>query len=92
MIVLIAYGLQDYDPFAEHKPKKVRDRDNDYKKQQRPAMMISPARHDPFADGMYAICMLFRCQGSNHPVCPHEPTILLFNIILDTICYVKHDL
>lgn len=53
MIYVLILCFQDYDPFAEHRPKKVRDRDNDYQKQKRPNMMISPARYDPFADGRY---------------------------------------
>ncbi|KAF6029700.1 hypothetical protein EB796_012031 [Bugula neritina] len=54
---------KDYDPFAEHKPKKVRDRDNDYKAQKRPVRMISPDRHDPFADGM-VICLSISVPGT----------------------------
>ena len=42
---------QEYDPFAEHKRDKIIDRENDYSKERRRQMIISPERHDPFADG-----------------------------------------
>lgn len=42
-----------YDPFAEHRPQKISDREDEYKRR-RQKMIISPERHDPFADGKYA--------------------------------------
>jgi len=39
-----------YDPFAEHRPPKIADREDEYKKHRR-TMIISPERLDPFADG-----------------------------------------
>lgn len=39
-----------YDPFAEHRPQKISDREDEYKRR-RQKMIISPERHDPFADG-----------------------------------------
>lgn len=39
-----------YDPFAEHRPQKIADREDEYKKHRR-MMIISPERLDPFADG-----------------------------------------
>ncbi|XP_016344482.1 splicing factor 3B subunit 1-like isoform X1 [Sinocyclocheilus anshuiensis] len=41
---------EQYDPFAEHRPQKISDREDEYKKR-RQKMIISPERHDPFADG-----------------------------------------
>lgn len=48
----ICYLLQ-YDPFAEHRPQKISDREDEYKKR-RQKMIISPERHDPFADGKFS--------------------------------------
>ncbi|KAM9804690.1 LOW QUALITY PROTEIN: splicing factor 3B subunit 1 [Neosynchiropus ocellatus] len=39
-----------YDPFAEHRPQKIADREDEYKAR-RMQMIISPERLDPFADG-----------------------------------------
>ncbi|XP_013413734.1 splicing factor 3B subunit 1 [Lingula anatina] len=41
---------KDYDPFAEHRVPKITDRENEYQKRRR-QMIISPERHDPFAEG-----------------------------------------
>uniref|UniRef100_A0A8C6TEB6 Splicing factor 3b, subunit 1 n=1 Tax=Neogobius melanostomus TaxID=47308 RepID=A0A8C6TEB6_9GOBI len=41
---------EQYDPFAEHRPQKIADREDEYKARRR-MMIISPERHDPFADG-----------------------------------------
>ncbi|KAI4879237.1 hypothetical protein NFI96_012121, partial [Prochilodus magdalenae] len=41
---------EQYDPFAEHRPQKISDREDEYKRR-RQKMIISPERHDPFADG-----------------------------------------
>nr|DBA20135.1 TPA: hypothetical protein GDO54_015860 [Pyxicephalus adspersus] len=46
----IPQSSEQYDPFAEHRPQKIADREDEYKKQRR-AMIISPERLDPFADG-----------------------------------------
>ncbi|XP_068101053.1 splicing factor 3B subunit 1 isoform X1 [Hyperolius riggenbachi] len=46
----IPQSSEQYDPFAEHRPQKIADREDDYKKPRR-MMIISPERHDPFADG-----------------------------------------
>lgn len=43
---------EQYDPFAEHRPQKISDREDEYKKR-RQKMIISPERHDPFADGKF---------------------------------------
>lgn len=47
-----------YDPFAEHRPQKISDREDEYKKR-RQKMIISPERHDPFADGKFHTIVLF---------------------------------
>lgn len=44
--------ILQYDPFAEHRPQKISDREDEYKKR-RQKMIISPERHDPFADGKF---------------------------------------
>ncbi|XP_022536361.1 splicing factor 3B subunit 1 isoform X4 [Astyanax mexicanus] len=44
---------EQYDPFAEHRPQKISDREDEYKKR-RQKMIISPERHDPFADGFFS--------------------------------------
>uniref|UniRef100_A0A7N5ZTA1 Splicing factor 3B subunit 1 domain-containing protein n=1 Tax=Anabas testudineus TaxID=64144 RepID=A0A7N5ZTA1_ANATE len=41
---------EQYDPFAEHRPQKIADREDEYKARRR-QMIISPERLDPFADG-----------------------------------------
>ncbi|XP_028249691.1 splicing factor 3B subunit 1 isoform X3 [Parambassis ranga] len=40
-----------YDPFAEHRPQKIADREDEYKGRRR-QMIISPERFDPFADAV----------------------------------------
>ncbi|XP_055012832.1 splicing factor 3B subunit 1 isoform X4 [Boleophthalmus pectinirostris] len=44
---------EQYDPFAEHRPQKIADREDDYKTR-RMMMIISPERLDPFADGFFS--------------------------------------
>lgn len=46
----VAQAPDDFDPFAEHKRPKIVDREDEYRKQRRNAI-ISPARVDPFANG-----------------------------------------
>lgn len=46
----IPQSTEQYDPFAEHRPQKIADREDEYKKHRR-MMIISPERLDPFADG-----------------------------------------
>uniref|UniRef100_G1DGG0 Splicing factor 3B subunit 1 n=2 Tax=Capra hircus TaxID=9925 RepID=G1DGG0_CAPHI len=46
----IPQSTEQYDPFAEHRPPGIADRSDEYKKHRR-AMIISPERLDPFADG-----------------------------------------
>ncbi|XP_069839666.1 splicing factor 3B subunit 1 [Dendropsophus ebraccatus] len=46
----IPQSAEQYDPFAEHRPQKIADREDEYKKYRR-TMIISPERLDPFADG-----------------------------------------
>ncbi|XP_077583686.1 splicing factor 3B subunit 1 isoform X1 [Stigmatopora nigra] len=41
---------EQYDPFAEHRPQKIAEREDEYKAR-RMQMIISPERLDPFADG-----------------------------------------
>uniref|UniRef100_A0A6Q2YXR5 Splicing factor 3B subunit 1 n=1 Tax=Esox lucius TaxID=8010 RepID=A0A6Q2YXR5_ESOLU len=41
---------EQYDPFAEHRPAKIAEREDEYKARRR-QMIISPERLDPFADG-----------------------------------------
>uniref|UniRef100_A0A665VY99 Splicing factor 3B subunit 1 n=1 Tax=Echeneis naucrates TaxID=173247 RepID=A0A665VY99_ECHNA len=41
---------EQYDPFAEHRPQKIAEREDEYKARRR-QMIISPERLDPFADG-----------------------------------------
>uniref|UniRef100_A0A8C6KUU7 Splicing factor 3b subunit 1 n=1 Tax=Nothobranchius furzeri TaxID=105023 RepID=A0A8C6KUU7_NOTFU len=41
---------EQYDPFAEHRPQKIAEREDDYKGRRR-QRIISPERLDPFADG-----------------------------------------
>uniref|UniRef100_A0AAY4B6I7 Splicing factor 3B subunit 1 n=1 Tax=Denticeps clupeoides TaxID=299321 RepID=A0AAY4B6I7_9TELE len=47
---------EQYDPFAEHRPQKIADRENVYTARRR-QMIISPERLDPFADGT-PVCTL----------------------------------
>ncbi|XP_077131754.1 splicing factor 3B subunit 1 isoform X4 [Ranitomeya variabilis] len=49
----IPQSAEQYDPFAEHRPQKIADREDEYKKYRR-TMIISPERLDPFADGFYS--------------------------------------
>ncbi|XP_051937790.1 splicing factor 3B subunit 1 isoform X1 [Hippocampus zosterae] len=46
----IPQSNEQYDPFAEHRPQKIADREDEYKTR-RMQMIISPERLDPFADG-----------------------------------------
>ncbi|EDV26242.1 splicing factor 3B subunit 1 [Trichoplax adhaerens] len=41
---------KDYDPLAEYRHSRVADRDDEYRARRR-NLIISPERHDPFADG-----------------------------------------
>ncbi|XP_052767577.1 splicing factor 3B subunit 1-like isoform X1 [Mya arenaria] len=41
---------KEYDPLAEHRRQKISDREDEYRARRR-QMIISPERHDPFADG-----------------------------------------
>ncbi|XP_064419631.1 splicing factor 3B subunit 1 isoform X3 [Latimeria chalumnae] len=49
----IPQSTEQYDPFAEHRPQKIAEREDEYKAR-RTQMIISPERHDPFADGFYS--------------------------------------
>ncbi|KAM9802014.1 splicing factor 3B subunit 1 isoform 3-T5 [Syngnathus typhle] len=42
---------EQYDPFAEHRPQKIAEREDEYKAR-RMQMIISPERLDPFADAV----------------------------------------
>ncbi|KAF1382978.1 hypothetical protein PFLUV_G00149440 [Perca fluviatilis] len=42
---------EQYDPFAEHRPPKIAEREDEYKARRR-QMIISPERLDPFADAV----------------------------------------
>ena len=42
--------MQDYDPFAGNRAARIAEREDEYRARRR-MMIISPARHDPFADG-----------------------------------------
>lgn len=44
--------VSQYDPFAEHRPQKIAEREDEYKGRRR-QMIISPERLDPFADGKF---------------------------------------
>uniref|UniRef100_A0A8C5C5Z2 Splicing factor 3b subunit 1 n=1 Tax=Gadus morhua TaxID=8049 RepID=A0A8C5C5Z2_GADMO len=55
----IPQSEEQYDPFAEHRPAKIADREDEYKGRRR-QMIISPERLDPFADVLY--CTLLRVQ------------------------------
>lgn len=46
------FSNQDFDPLAEHRRAKISDRESEYMTRRR-QMIISPERHDPFADGEY---------------------------------------
>ncbi|MGH0165404.1 UNVERIFIED_CONTAM: hypothetical protein FKN15_048719 [Acipenser sinensis] len=46
----IPQSAEQYDPFAEHRPQKIAEREDEYKGRRR-QMIISPERLDPFADG-----------------------------------------
>uniref|UniRef100_W5M8F5 Splicing factor 3B subunit 1 n=1 Tax=Lepisosteus oculatus TaxID=7918 RepID=W5M8F5_LEPOC len=45
----IPQSAEQYDPFAEHRPQKIAEREDEYKARRR-QMIISPERLDPFAD------------------------------------------
>ncbi|MBN3318632.1 SF3B1 factor, partial [Atractosteus spatula] len=49
----IPQSAEQYDPFAEHRPQKIAEREDEYKARRR-QMIISPERLDPFADGPLA--------------------------------------
>lgn len=55
-----------YDPFAEHRPPKIAEREDEYKARRR-QMIISPERHDPFADGNLFYFFTFYCFPT-HPI------------------------
>ncbi|XP_060732065.1 splicing factor 3B subunit 1 isoform X4 [Tachysurus vachellii] len=69
---------EQYDPFAEHRPQKISDREDEYKRR-RQKMIISPERHDPFAD---AVLLCQSCLHSLKGAAPHP--VLLF-------CRLKSD-
>ncbi|XP_071374861.1 splicing factor 3B subunit 1 isoform X4 [Centroberyx affinis] len=47
----IPQSEEQYDPFAEHRPQKIAEREDEYKARRR-QMIISPERLDPFADAV----------------------------------------
>ncbi|XP_058888430.1 splicing factor 3B subunit 1-like isoform X3 [Acipenser ruthenus] len=49
----IPQSAEQYDPFAEHRPQKIAEREDEYKGRRR-QMIISPERLDPFADGFFS--------------------------------------
>lgn len=49
---------EQYDPFAEHRPQKIAEREDEYKARRR-QMIISPERLDPFADGKFCSFVTF---------------------------------
>lgn len=57
LTVYTIFVLQ-YDPFAEHRPQKIAEREDEYKARRR-QMIISPERLDPFADGKFCSFFLF---------------------------------
>ncbi|XP_053352114.1 splicing factor 3B subunit 1 isoform X3 [Clarias gariepinus] len=58
---------EQYDPFADHRPQKISDREDEYKRR-RQKMIISPERHDPFAD---AVLLCQSCLHSLKGAAPH---------------------
>lgn len=46
----VPLAQKDYDPFAEHRVPRITDREDSYR-QRRLKMIISPERHDDFAEG-----------------------------------------
>ncbi|XP_035265008.1 splicing factor 3B subunit 1 isoform X1 [Anguilla anguilla] len=50
MLNAVPQSDEQYDPFAEHRPQKIADREDEYKGRRR-VLIISPERLDPFADG-----------------------------------------
>lgn len=46
----VAQADKDFDPFADRRRPTIADREDEYR-QKRRAMIISPERIDPFADG-----------------------------------------
>lgn len=63
-----------YDPFAEHRPQKIADREDEYKARRR-QMIISPERLDPFADGKFCsfFFFVFITFSSFPPPCSWPP-------------------
>jgi len=43
--------LQNHDPFADTRRKRIADQQDDYHKRQHRHMLISPPRNDAFAEG-----------------------------------------
>ncbi|XP_023193054.1 splicing factor 3B subunit 1 isoform X3 [Xiphophorus maculatus] len=60
---------EQYDPFAEHRPQKIADREDEYKARRR-QMIISPERLDPFADAVL-LCQSCTalCKGCSNSSC-----------------------
>lgn len=65
---------EQYDPFAEHRPQKIADREDEYKARRR-QMIISPERLDPFADGN-SLSFLF--PSHQHSLSPQLLTFQIF--------------
>lgn len=65
------------DPFAQHRQPTIAEREDEYRARRR-QMVISPPRHDPFADG--------RCQWYYYIIRLLDHTVIvqqdLFNIAL----------
>ena len=70
------------DPFDQHRQPTIAEREDEYRARRR-QMVISPPRHDPFADG--------RCQWYHYLIRLLDRTVIaqqdLFNIAL-FVCQV----
>lgn len=71
-----------YDPFAEHRPQKISDREDEYKKR-RQKMIISPERHDPFADGKFSPHPSFSLLHKSMPISIYPPREVVVQTGLD---------
>lgn len=48
--MLVLFCVTQVDPFAQHRQPTIAEREDEYRARRR-QMVISPPRHDPFADG-----------------------------------------
>ncbi|XP_035265014.1 splicing factor 3B subunit 1 isoform X6 [Anguilla anguilla] len=68
MLNAVPQSDEQYDPFAEHRPQKIADREDEYKGRRR-VLIISPERLDPFADAVLLCQSWLRSLMSSSSSC-----------------------